>query len=97
METHLFEKHKLKIIADLVADATFLTVQASTAILQKIWSLCSVSTGALLEESSFINGSNKWLLHMGSKVKILRTEELQMQFVKYARRRYADYLEQYRL
>jgi hypothetical protein len=31
METHLFEKHELKIIADLVADAMFLTVQASTA------------------------------------------------------------------
>ncbi|RCX19507.1 putative DNA-binding transcriptional regulator YafY [Anaerobacterium chartisolvens] len=59
METYLFEKHELKIIADLVADATFLTVQASTAILQKIWSLCSVSIAALLEEGSFINESNK--------------------------------------
>ena len=39
----------------------------------------------------------QWLLHMDSKVKILRTEELQMQFVEYVRRRYADYLEQYRL
>ncbi|WP_313561870.1 hypothetical protein [Ruminiclostridium cellobioparum] len=97
MEAYLFEKHELKIIADLVADAAFLTVQASTAILQKIWSLCSVSTASLLEEDSFINESNKWLLHMGLKVKILRTEELQMQFVEYVRRRYADYLEQYRL
>lgn len=59
METHLFEKHELKIIADLAANATFLTVQASTAILQKIWSLCSVSTAAILEEGSFINESNK--------------------------------------
>ena len=28
MKTHLFEKHELKIIADLVADATFLTVSS---------------------------------------------------------------------
>ncbi|EMS72616.1 hypothetical protein CTER_1514 [Ruminiclostridium cellobioparum subsp. termitidis CT1112] len=39
----------------------------------------------------------QWLLHMDSKVKILSTEELQIQFVEYVRRRYTDYLEQYRL
>ena len=71
METDLFETHELKIIADLVADATFLTVQASTAILQKIWSLCSVSTAALLEESSFINESNK--IETESELEKIRT------------------------
>lgn len=71
METHLFEKHELKIIADLVADATFLTAQASTAILQKIWSLCSVPTAALLEEGSFINESNK--IETESELEKIRT------------------------
>lgn len=37
----------------------------------------------------------QWLLHMDSKAKILRTKELQMQFVEYVRQRYTDYLEQY--
>ncbi len=59
MENCVFENYELKIIADLIADANFLTVQASTSILQKIRSLCSTSTANLLEEGYFINESNK--------------------------------------
>jgi predicted DNA-binding transcriptional regulator YafY len=59
MATHLFENYELKILADLVADANFLTAQVSTSILQKIQSLCSASIEKLLDEGVFINESNK--------------------------------------
>lgn len=39
----------------------------------------------------------EWLIQMDSKVKILRTKELQTQFVEYVRQRYTHYLEQYGL
>ena len=59
MITHLFEMHELKIIADLIADANFLTAQASTSILQKIQLLCPASTERILKEGIYISESNK--------------------------------------
>ena len=59
MATRLFENYELKIIADLIADASFLTAQASILMLQKIKSLCPPSIESLLEDNIFINESNK--------------------------------------
>ena len=39
----------------------------------------------------------EWLIQMDSKAKILRTKELQIQFVEYVRQRYTDCIEQYSL